>query len=222
MYVSFPRSLLAVLSSLLPRPLRKKEKISARLRDAGLRRIAVDDSLKISALNEISASHLSPRYPPLFLPFQVSKSCASSEECGPASVGCIPVDTQQVRNSEFCRVTRTRSDDRQRRNAKQEREREREGETGEMKRSVREGRPAELGEINSVISFQICISCCDLNYCNIESPTNATNAIYSRKRRIKSKPKRKRPGRNGVDAGTRLYGPGLLWLSASLFYAYHC
>ncbi|EFN78471.1 hypothetical protein EAI_13343 [Harpegnathos saltator] len=25
----------------------------------------------------------------------VSKSCASSEECGPASVGCIPVDTQQ-------------------------------------------------------------------------------------------------------------------------------
>lgn len=25
----------------------------------------------------------------------------SSAECGPASVGCIPVDTQQVRNSEF-------------------------------------------------------------------------------------------------------------------------
>ncbi|XP_076655175.1 uncharacterized protein LOC143360329 [Halictus rubicundus] len=34
----------------------------------------------------------------------VSKSCASSEECGPASVGCVPVDTQQVRNSEFCSV----------------------------------------------------------------------------------------------------------------------
>ncbi|XP_050591882.1 uncharacterized protein LOC126922951 isoform X2 [Bombus affinis] len=31
----------------------------------------------------------------------VSKSCVSSAECGPASVGCIPVDTQQVRNSEF-------------------------------------------------------------------------------------------------------------------------
>ncbi|XP_011148614.1 uncharacterized protein LOC105188715 [Harpegnathos saltator] len=93
----------------------------------------------------------------------VSKSCASSEECGPASVGCIPVDTQQI-----------------------------------------------------------CISCCDESYCNIESPTNATNAIYSRKRRAKSKSKRKRPGRNGVDATTRLYGSSLLWLPASLFYAYHC
>ncbi|XP_012218513.1 uncharacterized protein [Linepithema humile] len=94
----------------------------------------------------------------------VSKSCASSEECGPSSVGCIPVDTQQV-----------------------------------------------------------CISCCDLSYCNIESPTNATNAIYSRNRRPKpKKPKRKRPGRNGVDAATRLYGSSLLWLPASLFYAYHC
>ncbi|XP_011635765.1 uncharacterized protein LOC105426305 [Pogonomyrmex barbatus] len=93
----------------------------------------------------------------------VSKSCASSKECGPASVGCIPVDTQQV-----------------------------------------------------------CISCCDLSYCNIESPTNATNAIYSRKRRAKSKSKRKRPGRNGIDAATRLYGSSLLWLPASLFYAYHC
>ncbi|XP_077260237.1 uncharacterized protein LOC143896320 [Temnothorax americanus] len=94
----------------------------------------------------------------------VSKSCASSEECGPASVGCIPVDTQQI-----------------------------------------------------------CISCCDLSYCNIESPINATNAIYSRKRRAKSKSKRKlRPGRNGVDAATRLYGSSLLWLPASLFYAYHC
>ncbi|XP_018364734.1 PREDICTED: uncharacterized protein LOC108762298 [Trachymyrmex cornetzi] len=93
----------------------------------------------------------------------VSKSCANSEECGPASVGCIPVDTQQI-----------------------------------------------------------CISCCDLSYCNIESPTNATNAIYSRQRRAKSKSKRKRPGRNGVDAATRLYGSSLLWLPASLFYAYHC
>lgn len=82
--------------------------------------------------------------------------------------------------------------------------------------------PTEPGEINSVISFQICISCCDLSYCNIESPTNATNAIYSRKRRAKSKSKRKRPGRNGVDAAMRLYGPSLLWLPASLFYAYHC
>ncbi|XP_072761096.1 ly6/PLAUR domain-containing protein 6B isoform X2 [Anoplolepis gracilipes] len=72
---------------------------------------------------------------------------------------------------------------------------------------------------NSVL---ICISCCDLSYCNIESPTNATNAIYSRKRRAKSKSKRKRPGRNGVDAAMRLYGPSLLWLPASLFYAYHC
>lgn len=83
-------------------------------------------------------------------------------------------------------------------------------------------RPTEPDEINSVISFQICISCCDESYCNIESPTNATNAIYSRKRRAKSKSKRKRPGRNGVDAATRLYGSSLLWLPASLFYAYHC
>ncbi|XP_070168722.1 ly6/PLAUR domain-containing protein 6B isoform X2 [Polyergus mexicanus] len=72
---------------------------------------------------------------------------------------------------------------------------------------------------NSVL---ICISCCDLSYCNIESPTNATNAIYSRKRRAKSKSKRKRPGRNGVGAAMRLYGPSLLWLPASIFYAYHC
>ncbi|XP_043599377.1 uncharacterized protein LOC122575054 isoform X1 [Bombus pyrosoma] len=92
----------------------------------------------------------------------VSKSCVSSAECGPASVGCIPVDTQQI-----------------------------------------------------------CISCCDLSYCNIESPTNATNAIFSRKRRAKSKSKRKRPGRNGVE-GSRFYGGGALWLMASLFYAYHC
>ncbi|CAD1474543.1 unnamed protein product, partial [Heterotrigona itama] len=67
----------------------------------------------------------------------------------------------------------------------------------------------------------ICISCCDLSYCNIESPTNATNAIFSRKRRAKSKSKRKRPGRNGVE-GSRFYGDGALWLLASLFYAYHC
>ncbi|XP_043785475.1 uncharacterized protein LOC122711104 isoform X1 [Apis laboriosa] len=93
----------------------------------------------------------------------VSKSCVSSAECGPASVGCIPVDTQQI-----------------------------------------------------------CISCCDLSYCNIESPTNSTNAIFSRKRRAKSKSKRKRPGRNGVE-GNRFYGGGgALWLLASLFYAYHC
>ncbi|XP_031773225.1 uncharacterized protein LOC105735879 [Apis florea] len=96
--------------------------------------------------------------------FQVSKSCVSSAECGPASVGCIPVDTQQI-----------------------------------------------------------CMSCCDLSYCNVESPTNATNAIFSRKRRAKSKSKRKRPGRNGVE-GNRFYGGGggALWLLASLFYAYHC
>nr|KAF7438351.1 hypothetical protein H0235_000742 [Vespula pensylvanica] len=95
---------------------------------------------------------------------QVSKSCASSAECGPSSVGCIPVDTQQI-----------------------------------------------------------CISCCDLSYCNIESPTNSTNAIYSRKRRAKSKSKRKRPGRNGVE-GTdfKFYGSGVFWLLASIFYAYHC
>ncbi|KAI4490596.1 hypothetical protein M0804_003540 [Polistes exclamans] len=95
---------------------------------------------------------------------QVSKSCASSAECGPSSVGCIPVDTQQI-----------------------------------------------------------CISCCDLSYCNVESPTNATNAIYSRKRRAKPKTKRKRPGRNGVDGtDSRFYGSGVFWLLASIFYAYHC
>ncbi|KAG7209845.1 hypothetical protein KM043_011450 [Ampulex compressa] len=93
----------------------------------------------------------------------VSKSCASNAECGPASVGCIPVDTQQI-----------------------------------------------------------CISCCDLSYCNIDSPTNATNAVYSRKRRTKSKSKRKRPGRNGVEGAARFYGSGVLWLFASFFYAYHC
>lgn len=93
----------------------------------------------------------------------VSKSCVSSAECGPASVGCIPVDTQQI-----------------------------------------------------------CISCCDLSYCNIESPTNSTNAIFSRKRRAKSKSKRKRPGRNGVEGGRFYGGGGALWLLASLFYAYHC
>ncbi|KYN18601.1 hypothetical protein ALC57_09080 [Trachymyrmex cornetzi] len=136
---------------------------------------------------------------------QVSKSCANSEECGPASVGCIPVDTQQVRNSEFCHVPGGRFLEQFKRGQRQKRE-----------------IPTEPGEINSVISFQICISCCDLSYCNIESPTNATNAIYSRQRRAKSKSKRKRPGRNGVDAATRLYGSSLLWLPASLFYAYHC
>ncbi|XP_018398819.1 PREDICTED: ly6/PLAUR domain-containing protein 6-like [Cyphomyrmex costatus] len=93
----------------------------------------------------------------------VSKSCANSAECGPASVGCIPMDTQQI-----------------------------------------------------------CISCCDLSYCNIESPTNMTNAIYSRQRRAKSKSKHKRLGSNGVDTATRFFGSSLLWLPASLFYAYHC
>ncbi|XP_015595679.1 ly6/PLAUR domain-containing protein 6B [Cephus cinctus] len=92
----------------------------------------------------------------------VSKSCASSEECGPASVGCVPVDTQKI-----------------------------------------------------------CISCCDVSYCNMESPTNSTNAIFSRKRRAKSKGKRKRPGRNGVDRPGRFYGC-VFGLAASLLYAYHC
>lgn len=154
--------------------------------------------------------------------FQVSKSCVSSAECGPASVGCIPVDTQQVRNSEFfqsilawlalsfgCSLSsqpRTHSS------------------CCQLYFFLSHGREEEAarpGEINSVISFQICISCCDLSYCNIESPTNATNAIFSRKRRAKSKSKRKRPGRNGVE-GSRFYGGGALWLMASLFYAYHC
>ncbi|KAJ8686580.1 hypothetical protein QAD02_022374, partial [Eretmocerus hayati] len=53
----------------------------------------------------------------------VSKSCVSKIECSPASVGCVPIDTQKI-----------------------------------------------------------CISCCDTSYCNIESPTNATNATFSRKR----------------------------------------
>lgn len=124
------------------------------------------------------------------------------------------MDTQQVRNSEFCRVPGGGFSN----NLEAT---ERDGETKIQKRNKREI-PTEPDEINSVISFQICISCCDLSYCNIESPTNATNAIYSRKRRAKSKSKRKRPGRNGVDAAMRLYGPSLLWLPASLFYAYHC
>ncbi|KYN32962.1 hypothetical protein ALC56_12778 [Trachymyrmex septentrionalis] len=142
---------------------------------------------------------------------QVSKSCANSEECGPASVGCIPMDTQQVRNSEFCHVPGGQRNENAKKKKKQYRN---------TREKYRRNEPP--GEINSVISFQICISCCDLSYCNIESPTNATNAIYSRQRRAKSKSKRKRPGRNGVDAATRLYGSSLLWLPASLFYAYHC
>ncbi|XP_076763695.1 uncharacterized protein LOC143431074 [Xylocopa sonorina] len=90
----------------------------------------------------------------------VSKSCASSSECGPASVGCIPVDTQQI-----------------------------------------------------------CISCCDLSYCNVDSPTNATNAVFTRKRRAKSKSRRKRPGGNSVGS---FHAGGALWFLASLLYAYHC
>lgn len=103
---------------------------------------------------------------------------------------------------------------------KKERERIKQERKEKGKRKKEGGR---AGEINSVISFQICMSCCDLSYCNVESPTNATNAIFSRKRRAKSKSKRKRPGRNGVE-GNRFYGGGggALWLLASLFYAYHC
>ncbi|XP_043279549.1 ly6/PLAUR domain-containing protein 6-like [Venturia canescens] len=97
----------------------------------------------------------------------VSKSCASSSECGAASVGCIPVDTQKI-----------------------------------------------------------CISCCDMSYCNVESPTNSTNAIVTRRRRAKSKKtKRKRPGANsGAVEGpmTRLSSSLGLWLFASLLHAYHC
>ncbi|XP_033231342.1 ly6/PLAUR domain-containing protein 6B-like [Belonocnema kinseyi] len=92
----------------------------------------------------------------------VSKSCASRAECGPASVGCIPVDTQRI-----------------------------------------------------------CISCCDLSYCNVESPTNATNAIFSRKRRTKSKGNGKRPGKNGVECPSR-FSSCFLWIVATLIYAYHC
>ncbi|XP_012274489.2 uncharacterized protein LOC105696522 [Orussus abietinus] len=92
----------------------------------------------------------------------VSKRCASSEECGPASVGCVPVDTQKI-----------------------------------------------------------CISCCDVSYCNVESPTNATNAVFSRKRRTKSKPKRKRPGRNAVDRIGHT-SDRVFWLLVGLSYAYHC
>ncbi|KYM80903.1 hypothetical protein ALC53_08650 [Atta colombica] len=128
----------------------------------------------------------------------VSKSCASNEECGPASVGCIPMDTQQVRNSEFCYVP-----------------------GGKDKRKQR-NENAKKNNIETQERNTDRTGCCDLSYCNIESPTNATNAIYSRQRRAKSKSKRKRPGRNGVDAATRLYGSSLLWLPASLFYAYHC
>ncbi|XP_015115840.1 ly6/PLAUR domain-containing protein 6B [Diachasma alloeum] len=94
----------------------------------------------------------------------VSKSCASSAECGPASVGCVPVDTQRI-----------------------------------------------------------CISCCDMSYCNVESPTNSTNAIYTRKRRGKSKGKRKKPGRNDSGATIRhISNLSLTTLVASLLYAYHC
>lgn len=123
----------------------------------------------------------------------MSKSCASSAECGPASVGCIPVDTQRVRNIEFYVIARSYR----------------------VEITIQR-------EINSVISFQICISCCDLSYCNVESPTNSTNAIFSRKRRTKSKAKRKRPGKNGVECLSR-FSSSFLWLVVTtLLYAYHC
>ncbi|XP_014218179.1 uncharacterized protein LOC106646617 [Copidosoma floridanum] len=73
----------------------------------------------------------------------VSKSCASKNECSPASVGCVPVDTQKI-----------------------------------------------------------CISCCDTSYCNVESPTNSTNATYSRKRpdHLGKKKKKKKKNKHGDDA----------------------
>ncbi|XP_011301689.1 uncharacterized protein [Fopius arisanus] len=73
---------------------------------------------------------------------------------------------------------------------------------------------------NSVL---ICISCCDMSYCNVDSPTNSTNAIYTRKRRGKSKGKRKKPGRNDSGADIRRTSNlSLTTLVASLLYAYHC
>ncbi|XP_034951528.1 ly6/PLAUR domain-containing protein 6B-like [Chelonus insularis] len=94
----------------------------------------------------------------------VNKSCASSKECSPASVGCIPIDTQTI-----------------------------------------------------------CISCCDMSYCNIESPTNSTNAIYSRKRREKSKGKKKKLEKN---CSMQLFDSQLSYylkiiLIALYFCAYH-
>ncbi|KAK0175745.1 hypothetical protein PV327_009472 [Microctonus hyperodae] len=93
----------------------------------------------------------------------VSKSCASSAECGPASVGCVPVDTQKI-----------------------------------------------------------CISCCDVNYCNIGSPTNSTNAIYSRKRRGKSRGQRRRPEKNvGETFMKQLSSCFSLPIIVTFIYAYH-
>ena len=47
--------------------------------------------------------------------------------------------------------------------------------------------------------MQICISCCDTSYCNIESPTNATNATFSRKRLRPKKKKKKAKSSSGED-----------------------
>uniref|UniRef100_A0A0C9PRQ8 LYPD6B_0 protein n=1 Tax=Fopius arisanus TaxID=64838 RepID=A0A0C9PRQ8_9HYME len=75
----------------------------------------------------------------------------------------------------------------------------------------------------NVSDNQICISCCDMSYCNVDSPTNSTNAIYTRKRRGKSKGKRKKPGRNDSGADIRRTSNlSLTTLVASLLYAYHC
>ncbi|XP_011495038.1 PREDICTED: uncharacterized protein LOC105359962 [Ceratosolen solmsi marchali] len=82
----------------------------------------------------------------------VSKSCVSKIECSPASVGCVPIDTQKI-----------------------------------------------------------CISCCDTSYCNIESPTNMTNATFSRKRpkpkNLKKKAKNDEEDKDETSKGSSV--PGL-------------
>ncbi|KAH0547250.1 uncharacterized protein LOC123269935 [Cotesia glomerata] len=93
----------------------------------------------------------------------VSKSCASSAECGPASVGCVPIDTQKI-----------------------------------------------------------CISCCDVSYCNVDSPTNSSNAIYSRKRRKSKKRKKVEKNSSSRVSARRLIKLLGFSIIATLFYAYHC
>ncbi|XP_058794316.1 ly6/PLAUR domain-containing protein 6-like [Phymastichus coffea] len=89
----------------------------------------------------------------------VNKSCASRAECSPASVGCMPVDTQKI-----------------------------------------------------------CISCCDTSYCNVDAPTDASNATYSRRRPWPKGAEAAAPAEPGPGAGAAR-GPcpaGLLALATLL------
>ncbi|KAL7286436.1 hypothetical protein TKK_0019384 [Trichogramma kaykai] len=58
--------------------------------------------------------------------------------------------------------------------------------------------PANVGCV-PIDTQKICISCCDTSYCNVESPTNATSATYTRKR--PRAPTKSRNNNNGGGSG---------------------